>query len=47
MRLVAIAYVLLAVLLFSVTYPFLLSASETFTSEADLATALGSAVGRR
>ena len=41
MRLVAIAYVLLAVLLFSVTYPFLLSASETFTNEADLATALG------
>jgi HEAT repeat protein/ATP/ADP translocase len=41
MRLVAIAYVLLAILAFSVTYPFLLSASETFTSEADLATALG------
>jgi HEAT repeat protein len=41
MRLVAIAYVLLAILMFSVTYPFLLAASETFTSEADLATALG------
>ena len=41
MRLVAIAYVLLAILMFSVTYPFLLAASETFTAEADLATALG------
>ena len=41
MRLVAVAYILLAILAFSVTYPFLLSASETFTSEADLATALG------
>ena len=41
MRLVAVAYVLLAILMFSVTYPFLLAASETFTSEADLATALG------
>ena len=41
MRLVAIAYVLLAILGFSVTYPFLLSASGTFTNEADLATALG------
>ena len=41
MRLVAIAYVLLSILMFSVTYPFLLVASETFTSEADLATALG------
>jgi len=41
MRLVAIAYVLLAVLLFSVTYPFLLAASQTFRSEADLATFLG------
>jgi hypothetical protein len=27
--------------MFSVTYPFLLAASETFTVEADLATALG------
>ncbi len=41
MRLVAISYVLLAILMFSVTYPFLLSASETFSNEADLATALG------
>ena len=41
MRLVAIAYVLLAILVFSVTYPFLLAASETFSTEADLATALG------
>ena len=41
MRLVAIAYVLLAILGFSVTYPFLLAASETFTTEAELATALG------
>ena len=41
MRLVAIAYVLLAILMFSVTYPFLLAASETFHSEADLATFLG------
>ena len=41
LRLVALAYVLLAILLFSVTYPFLLAASETFHSEADLATALG------
>lgn len=41
MRLVALAYVLLAILMFSVTYPFLLAASETFRTEADLATALG------
>ena len=41
MRLVAVAYVLLAILMFSVTYPFLLAASETFHSEADLANALG------
>ena len=41
MRLVAVAYVLLAILMFSVTYPFLLAASETFTNEADLATFLG------
>ena len=32
MRLVAIAYVLLAILGFSVTYPLLLAASETFTT---------------
>ena len=41
MRLVAVAYVLLSILMFSVTYPFLLAASQTFTTEADLATALG------
>ncbi len=41
MRLVAVAYVLLAILMFSVTYPFLLAASDTFRSEADLASALG------
>jgi HEAT repeat protein/ATP/ADP translocase len=41
MRLVAVAYVLLSILMFSVTYPFLLAASETFKTEADLATALG------
>ena len=41
MRLVAVAYVLLAILGFSVTYPFLLAASDTFNSEADLATFLG------
>jgi len=41
LRLVALAYVLLSILLFSVTYPFLLAASETFPVEADLATALG------
>ena len=47
MRLVAIAYVLLSILMFSVTYPFLLAASETFHSEADLATVPGPAVGGR
>ena len=41
MRLVAVAYVLLAILMFSVTYPFLSAASEAFRSEADLASALG------
>ncbi len=41
MRLVAVAYVLLAILGSSVTYPFLQVASSTFTTEADLATALG------
>jgi HEAT repeat protein len=41
MRLVAVAYVLLAILGSSVTYPFFQAASTTFTSEADLATALG------
>ena len=38
---IAIAYVLLSVLLFSVQYPFLISASQTFESDAELATALG------
>ncbi len=41
MRLVAVAYVLLAILGSSVTYPFFQVASSTFTTEADLATALG------
>ena len=41
MRLVAVAYLLLAILMFSVTYPFLQVASQTFPAEADLATALG------
>ncbi len=34
MRLVAVAYVLLAILMFSVTYPFLLVASDTFRPDA-------------
>src|SRR6185436_14920840 len=38
---IAIAYVLLSVLLFSVQYPFLISASQTFESDAELATAAG------
>jgi HEAT repeat protein len=41
MRLVAIAYVLLAALMFSVSFPFLLAFGEAFPQEADLATALG------
>jgi HEAT repeat protein len=41
MRLVAVAYVLFAVLSFSVTYPFLLAAEVQFPAEADLAFALG------
>ena len=40
-RLVAIAYVLFSVLLFSVKYPFLQAASSTFETEAELATAIG------
>ncbi len=40
-RLVAVAYVLFSILFFSVTYPFLQSASTTFPAEADLATAIG------
>jgi HEAT repeat protein/ATP/ADP translocase len=41
MRLVAAAYVLFAVLLFSVSFPFLRAMGDAFESEADLATALG------
>jgi len=41
MRLVALAYVLLAVLMFSVSYPFLIAASEAFPAQVELATALG------
>jgi HEAT repeat protein len=41
MRLVAVAYVLLAVLNFSVSYPLLTAASEAFATEAEIATALG------
>ena len=47
MRLVAIAYVLLAILMFSVTYPFLLAASETFTFRGRSGDGPGSAVGGR
>ena len=41
MRLIAVAYVLFAVLFFSLSFPFLRVLSAAFTSEADLATALG------
>jgi cyclic nucleotide-binding protein len=41
MRLVALAYVLLAVLMFSVSYPFLIAASKAFPDQVELATALG------
>jgi len=41
MRLVAAAYLLFAVLLFSVSFPFLRAMGDAFESEADLATALG------
>ncbi|HEX7196063.1 MAG TPA: HEAT repeat domain-containing protein, partial [Candidatus Limnocylindria bacterium] len=41
MRLVAAAYVLFAVLLFSLSFPFLRVMGESFETEADLATALG------
>jgi HEAT repeat protein/ATP/ADP translocase len=41
MRLVALAYVLFAVLLFSISFPFLRAMGDAFDSEADLATALG------
>jgi HEAT repeat protein len=41
MRLVAVAYVLFAVLYFAVTFPFMRSMAAAFPTEADLATALG------
>jgi HEAT repeat protein/ATP/ADP translocase len=41
MRLVAVAYLLFAVLLFSVSFPFLRAMSEAFPDEGELATALG------
>jgi HEAT repeat protein/ATP/ADP translocase len=41
MRLVAVAYVLFAMLLFSVSFPFLRAMGAAYESEADLATALG------
>jgi HEAT repeat protein len=41
MRLVAVAYVLFAVLLFSVSFPFYRAMSDAFRTEAELATALG------
>ena len=41
MRLVAVAYVLFAILFFSVSYPFLTEMTAAFPAEADLATALG------
>ena len=41
LRLVGAAYVLFAVLLFSVSFPFLGALEEAFPAEADLATALG------
>jgi HEAT repeat protein/ATP/ADP translocase len=41
MRLVAVAYVLFAVLFFAVTFPFMRAVATAFPSEADLATALG------
>jgi HEAT repeat protein len=41
MRLVALVYVLLAVLMFSVSYPFLIAAAQAFPDKVELATALG------
>src|SRR5207342_3174594 len=41
MRLIAAAYVLFAILFFSVSYPFLTQMTAAFPAEADLATALG------
>lgn len=40
MRLVAVAYVLLAILLFSLTFPFMRAMSEAFPGETELLTAL-------
>ncbi len=41
MRLVAVAYVLLAVLMFSVTYPFQIAASRAYPDAVELASVLG------
>ncbi len=41
MRLVALAYVLLAILLFSVSFPFAIAASREFPDKVQLATAIG------
>ena len=41
MRLIGAAYVLFAILFFSVSYPFLTQMTAAFPAEADLATALG------
>jgi HEAT repeat protein len=41
MRLVAVAYVLFAVLLFSVTFPYLTAAEAAFSTETEVASALG------
>ena len=41
LRLIALAYVLLAVLLFSVSFPFMIAASGEFPDPVELATALG------
>ena len=41
MRLIAAAYILFAILFFSVSYPFLTQMTAAFPAEADLATALG------
>ncbi len=40
-RLIVLAYVLLSILFFSVTYPFMQAAAASFPTEADLATAIG------
>jgi HEAT repeat protein len=41
LRLIGVAYVLLAVLMFSVSYPYWLAAREVFTDEAELTAVLG------